>query len=279
MKINEKIKERWVKKIVAGVAVVALMVGVPAVYAATVQGRTTRSASVYVTERSMDGTGMMYGKKEERGMVGFNLPAPGEITEEGKDALVYMAEEEKLARDVYRALYERWGEVIFSNIAQSEQRHMDAVLMLLDRYDIEAAIPEEEGQFNNEKLATLYQELVAQGQKSLEDALKVGAMIEEIDIKDLQERVDKGLPADIKQVFENLKNGSYHHLKAFVTMLEREGVAYSPQVLSQEEYENIISMNIGRYGKGGKNGHGNGMGSCMKYGKGHGMGFGMRGNY
>ena len=44
--------------------------------------------------------------------------------------LMYMREEEKLARDVYATLYEKWGTRIFNNIRVSEQRHMDAVKAL-----------------------------------------------------------------------------------------------------------------------------------------------------
>ena len=45
--------------------------------------------------------------------------------------LIKMRQEEKLARDVYLILYEKWGLVIFSNIANSEQSHMNAIKTLL----------------------------------------------------------------------------------------------------------------------------------------------------
>ena len=172
-----------------------------------------------------------------------------------------MADEEKVARDVYIALYDKWGEQIFQNISQSEQKHMDAIATLLDRYDIESPVINEVGKFTNPDLQALYDKLVAQGSESVEEVLKVGALIEEVDINDLERAVAKTDNGDINEVYETLKNGSYHHLKAFVTTLERYGEEYSPQVLSEEEYQEIISMEIGRYGRGngyGK-GHGNGM--------------------
>ncbi|MDP2030099.1 MAG: DUF2202 domain-containing protein [Thiobacillus sp.] len=52
----------------------------------------------------------------------------------GKTDLLFMREEEKLARDVYLTLYETWGLAVFSNIASSEQSHMDALLKLLRTY-------------------------------------------------------------------------------------------------------------------------------------------------
>ncbi len=54
-----------------------------------------------------------------------------------KSDLIQLREEEKLARDVYLYLYTHWNQWIFSNIAKSEQQHMDAVKGLLDKYDIE----------------------------------------------------------------------------------------------------------------------------------------------
>ncbi len=41
--------------------------------------------------------------------------------------LVYMWEEEKLARDSYLLLDEEWDLMIFASISVSEQRHMNAV--------------------------------------------------------------------------------------------------------------------------------------------------------
>ena len=57
------------------------------------------------------------------------------LTETEKYWLTYMREEEKLARDV-SFLYDQWGARIFDNISISEQRHMDAIKNLLDRYGL-----------------------------------------------------------------------------------------------------------------------------------------------
>ena len=50
--------------------------------------------------------------------------------------LIYMYEEEKLARDVYNALYDKWKLPVFRNIASSEETHMESIALLLDRYGI-----------------------------------------------------------------------------------------------------------------------------------------------
>jgi hypothetical protein len=46
---------------------------------------------------------------------------PGTLSPEEAAGLAYMREEEKLAHDVYLALYEQWGSTIFRSIASSEQ--------------------------------------------------------------------------------------------------------------------------------------------------------------
>ncbi len=44
-----------------------------------------------------------------------------------KETLIFMREEEKMARDVYRVLGEQWGVDVFNNISQSKQKHMNAI--------------------------------------------------------------------------------------------------------------------------------------------------------
>ena len=110
------------------------------------------------------------------------LPA-GELTALEVDGLAFMREEEKLARDVYLTLYEKWNMPVFQNIAGSESTHMDAVLTLLERYSLDDPSAEKAvGEFTNPDLQALYDQLVNLGSQSLADALKVGAAIEEIDI-------------------------------------------------------------------------------------------------
>jgi len=86
--------------------------------------------------------------------------------------MVFNREEEKLARDVYLALYDTWDFVLFDNIASSEQVHMDSILDLLNQYSIDDPVPEDTlGVYNNSILTDLYNDLVSQGQPTLVDAL------------------------------------------------------------------------------------------------------------
>jgi hypothetical protein len=156
-----------------------------------------------------------------------------------------MREEEKLARDVYNTLYTTWNIPTFQNIAASEQMHMDQISALLTRYNLTdpAKAP---GVFTDARLQVLYNKLVSQGKLSLADALKTGAAIEEIDILDLQSRVAATDNADIQQVYNNLTNGSYNHLKAFSRSLSNQtGKTYAPQYLSQDAYQTILNGGAG----------------------------------
>lgn len=176
---------------------------------------------------------------------------PGEIA-----GLTFMREEEKLARDVYLTLNEAWNLQVFGNIARSEQTHMDAIGTLLTRYGIaDPAAGNGVGEFTNPDLQALYDQLVAQGDQSLANALRVGAAIEEIDIRDLIEELAAVEHSDIQRVYERLEQGSENHLRAFVSTLERQtGETYEPQYLDQTTYDEIINGSSGQGGRGQRRG-------------------------
>ena len=159
------------------------------------------------------------------------------------EGLIFMREEEKLARDVYLSMYDKFGRRIFNNISQSEMRHMDALKVLLERYELDDPVAVDSvGIFRNQELQELYQTLIDQGSVSIEAALKVGALIEEIDILDIQKELDQHVDnQDISFVYNNLLRGSRNHLRAFVRNLNRQGIEYSPEKLTREEYNLIIS--------------------------------------
>jgi hypothetical protein len=142
---------------------------------------------------------------------------------EATDDLVFMREEEKLARDVYLTLYDKWDMRIFRNISASEQNHMDAIKVLLDRYGIVDPVAGNGiGVFKNQDLQTLFNDLTVQGGVSLIDAMNVGVIIEETDIGDLKTALAvQGLPYDVKRVYGNLLNGSYSHLDVFNYQLDK----------------------------------------------------------
>lgn len=169
-----------------------------------------------------------------------------ELSDEEISGLKFMREEEKLAHDLYTELHSEFEYRAFENIAASEQTHTDAVALLLEKYDIPDPVTGEPGSFSNPDLQSLYDSLLEIGRQSGEDALKVAAEVEEVDIVDIQERADATDEEAITLVYDNLIRGSRNHIRAFVRVLEREGASYSPQHLSQSEYDEIIASSIER---------------------------------
>ena len=171
------------------------------------------------------------------------IPAVSSLSATDRDALIWMREEEKVAHDVYVTLAQTWGANVFTNISAAEQTHTDAVKILLDRYSIADPVKDTTvGTFENKVFGDLYTALVKQGSISLAEAYTVGAIIEDLDIKDLQDR--KTTTPDIALVFDNLEKGSRNHMRAFIRQLDRFGVTYTPTYISQEEFDEIISGNV-----------------------------------
>jgi hypothetical protein len=173
-------------------------------------------------------------------IIGTMALASGLTAEE--DGIVFMREEEKLARDVYTVLYEMWNVNVFKNIAESEQQHTDAVLSLIGEIGLEDPVGENDiGVFTDPELQKLYDELIEKGSKSLLDAVEVGLLIEEIDIADIEELLAGEIGSRTRTVYENLLRGSESHLRAFLKQYERLAGSYSPEVLSVDRFNEIVS--------------------------------------
>lgn len=172
------------------------------------------------------------------------------LTQEEEQGLIYMREEEKLAHDVYITLFNKWNQKIFNNISSSEQTHTDAIKSLLEKYSIsDPSAQTSIGEFQNKILQDLNDELMQQGEESLIEALKVGVIIEEVDIIDLQKYIKETTNTDITAVYENLLRGSRNHLRAFVKNLNKQGITYSPQYLTLSQYQEIINGDVERGNK------------------------------
>ncbi len=153
-----------------------------------------------------------------------------------------MREEEKLARDVYLYLYEIYPLRPFLNISKSEQAHMDAMLYLIDTLNLVDPVGDNPpGVFQNEELQALYNELIERGSESREEALRVGALIEEVDIIDIQRELDENATnEEVIRVYTNLLRASGNHLRAFVGVLGIYDVDYEPVLLEADQFRQIL---------------------------------------
>ncbi len=144
-----------------------------------------------------------------------------QLTEGQKADLLFIWEEEKLARDVYEYLNSLYNFRVFANISKSEQRHMDAVASLKAKYDLPSHVDGNvRGEFSIPEIKSLYQDLTRKGARSLYAAFEVGQYIEITDIDDLEIRMTRAQP-DTELVFSNLREGSIRHLAAFNKQLSR----------------------------------------------------------
>ena len=161
------------------------------------------------------------------------------------DSLAFMREEEQLAHDVYAVSATLWSTPVFANITASEATHSAAVKALLDRYqqaDPLAGLAA--GTFKSPAFQTLDDTLVAESRSSLTDALKVGARIEELDMRDITAQKAGIDNADILMVYDNLLRGSRNHLRAFMKVLVQQGGSYVPQHISQAEFDAIVNSPV-----------------------------------
>ena len=185
-----------------------------------------------------------------------------EATEETSietDGILFLREEEKLAHDVYVYFAEKYDLRIFNNISKSEQTHMDAMLSLIEEFGLDDPASEEPGKFANADLQKLYNDLITKGNASDEEALKVGALVEETDIADLQTALEETSNESIRLVYENLLRASRNHLRAFNRVLASYGVEYKPEVLSDEYFNEIIDASMEKgYCYGDRDGQGTG---------------------
>ena len=161
------------------------------------------------------------------------------------DSLAFMREEEQLAHDVYAVSATLWSPPVFANITASEATHSAAVKTLLDRYQlVDPLAGLANGTFKTPAFQTLYSDLVAASRVSLIEALKVGAQIEELDMRDISVQKAGIDNADILMVYDNLLRGSRNHLRAFMKVLTQQGGTYVPQYISQAEFDAIVNSAI-----------------------------------
>ena len=131
--------------------------------------------------------------------------------------MAFSRDEERMARDLYAAIAAQYNNAVpFSTITISEQRHYDAVGVLLTRYGIaDPATGKAAGVYANADIQKLYDSLLAQSKVSLTEAYKVGVAVETRDIADVKDAMSTATQADIDRVYANLLNGSEQHLQAF----------------------------------------------------------------
>jgi len=183
--------------------------------------------------------------------VDINGTPKSNLTQELKDAIAYMGNEERLAYDVYHNLYtyhaENSGIEIrqLKNISEgSEVTHVKTVQDIVRKYSLnpnELTVLDEpvanrdvafedmpSGKYGVPHIQELYDFLYAKGIESQIDALEVGCMVEVTDVNDLDEYLEvakESNASDIIDAFTFLRNASYNHYWAFDNGLKNLGIS------------------------------------------------------
>ncbi len=213
------------------IGIIALAV---ASLAITSPAEAQRRSAMQVGPKCTGGVGALFDEIEPVALLDFE-----------ETSVLYMWEEEKLARDVYLALANTWQLPIFGNIAEAEERHMALVWKLIETYGIVHPFTDDTpGVFVDTSLAQLYVDLVARGELSLIDGLQVGADIEDLDLYDLYLILEATENDHLQLVFRNLAKGSRNHLRAFVRALAAQEVIYAPTYLDPTTYDAILAADM-----------------------------------
>lgn len=142
------------------------------------------------------------------------------ISSEAAAGLIYMIEEEKMARDLYDVFASQTGNSIFETISNSEQQHYDTLLLAAQKTGVDiTAISTTAGVFTNPEIQSLYNTLLAQGSVSLTAALEVGSIVEKTDMADIMDYMTDTSIGIIGTMYSHLETGSEHHLTAFTQQI------------------------------------------------------------
>ncbi|MCB0579424.1 MAG: DUF2202 domain-containing protein [Phaeodactylibacter sp.] len=171
------------------------------------------------------------------------LQAQSNLSKADQKTLIFMAEEEKMARDFYQAMEAKWEAKVFNHIVGAEQRHLGRTEELAASLDVKlpkGMVDGEAGKYRNNDIQQLYDELAALGSQSLEGALRAGARLEEINIRDLKMALETTTDGTARGTYRSLLEASGNHLRAFNKNLAAQGITYSPVLLPQADFDAIV---------------------------------------
>lgn len=173
------------------------------------------------------------------------------LSDEEFAGLVYMREEEKLARDVYLTLNARWELRIFDNIIKRVKRSTWLRCSgLLDTYNIEDPVGiNPVGVFISPYFRSCMT-ISLLAMTSCRNLWRSAGYVEEVDLLDLATRMKATTNQDILRVYANLEKGSRNHLRAFVKQSTMMGVDYQAQVLEPAVLQAVIDSPMEKGGKG-----------------------------
>jgi hypothetical protein len=165
----------------------------------------------------------------------------GALTLADRETVLFVREQEKLARDVYAALSQTWRLDVFNTMIGSEEIHSDTLRTLLARHKLsDPSLRLAPGEFTQSDLKLLHDRLIARGKLSPLEALKACASIEEMEITGIGERLALAQAEDIQRTLEIIVQSDRHHLRSLVDAMRKLGHEYVPSRLSRDELSTIL---------------------------------------
>lgn len=208
---------------------------------------TKNTLSDNAAELMESGTPVAILEVKSDGVTTFNLAgetppfdSTADLTADEIEFVYAVREDEKVARDLYTAFFEKYSLKTFSNISRSEANHMRAVEILLEYYEIDFPAAGEYGVFEDSARQAIYDSLLAKGNTALE-GFRVMAQLEEENIVSYRNVLSDITNPNIKIVIENLGKASENHFKAAIRQITALGGTYAPKLMNQEEYKAMIA--------------------------------------
>lgn len=153
-----------------------------------------------------------HGQRDGTCLVTPDTPA-GDLTSQQESTLAAIADQQKLAHDLYAAFADQYDEAVFDRAATAESRQLTAVRTWLDRYEVDdptAGLAA--GQFAGAEVQDTYDQLLSDGSADLAAALEVARTLEQAEADALEDALDGVSGLDLTRLYEHLLDASQRHL-------------------------------------------------------------------
>lgn len=174
--------------------------------------------------------------------INYVLYQEAPLTPADEESLKYLYESILMTGEILRNSYEKWGVPEFNNVSRTEFSRVDTIMTIMDEYNIkDPAVHHQTGIYFNPEIQQWHNENLGNAVSSYDDALVTAIRIEEKIIYDIQQHTTKGISNnDIRILYTKLNAGAANHLKIFYQLLMNRGKTYSPEYLSQPEFEKLL---------------------------------------
>jgi len=171
----------------------------------------------------------------------YNLPYEV-LTFKEETGIKSIKQAEKLLVDFHDVMSEKWSNPSFLQLYKSEKTHYNAASLLLNKYELTDPVQGlTSGEFSRPEMTKYYHDLVNQGSLSLDETYRMTGEIHETNITIIKNQLTNITNnTDTRLFYKNLLAAKKNHFRIVVQSLEKSGIQYIPQVMSQDEYQKIM---------------------------------------